>query len=325
MNQDILDSNRIWRAFAGKPDGCNGVIIDVLGSYVWIRIFDPAAAVRVDEIMAAVALQFGDRFVYCSHRMRPDSVGSDDDARFVWKFPAEIPPARLATEQYEQRGQRDGLRAMNFEIRPAPEDDFGIYADGRAARQWLGLNAHGRWVLNLFAYTCGFGVAAMVGGASKVTNVDYSKDYLSWGMDNARLNGTTFAVVPEDCLKYLRRLQARITKGTLERPDLIVLDPPAFLIGRGSARLNRNVFPEMLASCLAILSSNGRLLVSCNDRYLNVSESAPFIDLLNKIAASSSFDLAIKKVQQSVDVVGRNAGESDGFYLPAQFWEVSLA
>jgi 23S rRNA (cytosine1962-C5)-methyltransferase len=317
MNQGIVDSNKIWRAFAGKPDGCNGVIIDVLGSYVWIRIFDPAAASRVDEIVAAVGIQFGDGFIYCSHRMRLDASGSDDEVRFVWKFPSVTPPARLATEQYD-------LQSVNFEIRPTPDDDFGIYADGRAARQWLGLNAQGRSVLNLFAYTCGFGIAAIAGGASKVTNVDYSKDYLSWGMDNARLNGTTFAVVPEDCLKYLRRLQSRIAKGTAERPDLIVLDPPAFLIGRGSARLNRNVFPEMFGLCLAIVSSKGKLLVSCNDRYLNVSESAPFIDLLNKIAASSSFDLAIKKVQQSVDVVGRNAGESDGFYLPAQFWEIAL-
>jgi 23S rRNA (cytosine1962-C5)-methyltransferase len=321
MEGTPASTETIWRAFAGKPDGCNGVIIDVLGSYVWIRIFDPAAAARVDEIMAAVVAQFGDSFVYCSHRMRPDSSGSNEEARFVWNFPAVTPPARLAKEQYEQRGH---IQSMNFEIRPAPEHDFGIYADGRAARQWLGSNAHGRSVLNLFAYTCGFGIAAMTGGASKVTNVDYSKEYLSWGMDNARINGATFAVVPEDCLKYLRRLQSRVTKGTAERPDIIVLDPPAFLIGRGSARLNRNVFPEMLALSFAILGNIGKLLVSCNDRYLNVSESGPFIALLNKIAASSGFTLAIKKVQQSVDVVGMNPRESDSFYLPAQFWEISL-
>jgi 23S rRNA (cytosine1962-C5)-methyltransferase len=314
-------NDTIWRAFAGKPDGCNGVIIDVLGSYVWIRIFDSAAAARVDEIVSAVGMQFGDAFIYCSHRTRPDSAGSDDEARFVWKFPAVTPPARLAKEQYKKR---ELIQTMNFEIRPAPDHDFGIYADGRAARQWLGLNAHGCSLLNLFAYTCGFGIAALTGGASKVTNVDYSKEYLSWGMDNARLNGATFAVVPEDCLKYLRRLQSRITKGAAERPDIIVLDPPAFLIGRGSARLNRNVFPEMFALCLAILSSNGKMLVSCNDRYLNVSESGPFIELLNKIAASGGLKLALKKVQQSVDVVGMNAGESDSFYLPAQFWEISL-
>lgn len=320
LNGATRSADSVWRAFAGNPDGCNGVIVDVLGKLVWIRIFDPVAAARVDEIVAAVEELFPESSVYCSYRYLSEPSRSDEPA-FLWRLPAQPPPSVVAKEAW---ADNDKVNAAAFEIRAEPEHDFGIYADGRAARQWVWRHAHERCVLNLFAYTCGFGVAAMRGGASKVTNVDFSKDYLSWGMANAKLNGISYAVVPEDCLKYLRRLQARIAKGTAECPDLIVLDPPAFLIGRGSARLNRNVFPEMFALCLAILSNNGKFLVSCNDRYLNVSESAPFLALLNKIAASNGVKLEIKKLSQSVDVMGMNPGESDRFYLPAQFWEFLL-
>lgn len=56
-------------------------------------------------------------------------------------------------------------------------------------------SAAGLRVLNLFAYTCGFSVAAIAGGAARVVNLDMSRPALSRGRDNHRLNGHDLAQV----------------------------------------------------------------------------------------------------------------------------------
>ena len=66
-----------------------------------------------------------------------------------------------------------------FEIRPDNGLSVGLYLDAREARGWVREHARGRRVLNLFAYTCGFGVAARLGGASRAVNVDTSKHILN--------------------------------------------------------------------------------------------------------------------------------------------------
>lgn len=54
--------------------------------------------------------------------------------------------------------------------------------------EWVRKHAQGRRVLNLFAYTCAFSVAALAGGAEHVLNIDISRAALSRGRDNHRLN-----------------------------------------------------------------------------------------------------------------------------------------
>lgn len=52
-------------------------------------------------------------------------------------------------------------------------------------------NSAQRKVLNLFAYTCAFSVAALKGGADEVVNMDMSKGALAIGKQNHLLNGLT--------------------------------------------------------------------------------------------------------------------------------------
>ena len=71
---------------------------------------------------------------------------------------------------------------------PRQGHDAALYLDFRAARRWLLNNARDANVLNLFAYTCGAGVAALAGGAASVTNVDFSESALATGSRTAALN-----------------------------------------------------------------------------------------------------------------------------------------
>ncbi len=66
--------------------------------------------------------------------------------------------------------------------------NFGLFLDMRNGREWVKEHARGKRVLNLFAYTCGFSVAAIEGGAEHVVNVDMARASLNKGRDNHRLN-----------------------------------------------------------------------------------------------------------------------------------------
>src|SRR6185369_16519313 len=85
--------------------------------------------------------------------------------------------------------------------------------------------AQGAEVLNTFAYTCGFSLAAAKAGA-RTTNLDLSKKYLEWGKRNFALNDLDAArhgFIYGDAFDWLRRLQ----KGGRVF-DCVILDPPTF-------------------------------------------------------------------------------------------------
>jgi 23S rRNA G2069 N7-methylase RlmK/C1962 C5-methylase RlmI len=279
---------------------------------IWVRIFCPELAKRAGYIQGLLAAILPDHEVYVAFR----TVGETDQKKsFGWLLPklSANPKALVAQENL-----------CRFVIMRDPASDFGIYTDARRARLWLSQTAKGKSVLNLYSYTCAFGVAAAKAGAADVVNVDLSREYLMVGKENARLNGCDFAVVPEDCSRYLKRTKARIERGAHKPPDVLVIDPPAFLQGRGAARLNRNVLPELLQSSFAILPPGGSLLVSCNDRYLGAQDGERFLRLLGAAAHAGMRKIKLEVLQQTPDVLGRDPQDHDAFYVPPRFWSVGV-
>ena len=123
-------------------------------------------------------------------------------------------------------------------------------------------NAEAPEVLNTFAYTCGFSVAAALGGA-RVTSLDLSKKYLDWGRDNFAANGLDPAghdFIYGDCFDWLRRLGK---KG--RRYHGVILDPPTFSNSKqsGAFRVQKD-FGTLVSDALTVLHPGGTLLASCN-------------------------------------------------------------
>ena len=139
----------------------------------------------------------------------------------------------------------------------------GLFFDMRAVREALAERWVGKRVLNLFAYTCAFGV--VLGRECEVTNVDVSNAYLDWGKQNYGLNGVTVSdehFVRKDAFDYLE-----IANKKQNLFDAIILDPPSYSAGKkGRARrfsLKKDL-PELVALSLDALSSVGELFVSTN-------------------------------------------------------------
>jgi 23S rRNA (cytosine1962-C5)-methyltransferase len=145
---------------------------------------------------------------------------------------------------------------LQFHLSLAKQQNIGFFLDIEPARQWLEQNAAGRRVLNLFAYTCSFSVAAVVAGAEKVVNVDMSSTALNQGRANHMLNGldnSRSQYLAEDILKSWSRIRKA---GPY---DLVILDPPSFQKGsfdsvKDYVKLVRRL-PELMPS--------GGLVLSC--------------------------------------------------------------
>ena len=149
----------------------------------------------------------------------------------------------------------DGLA---YQLDLGRKQNNGLFLDMRYGRRWVRDNAAGKRVLNLFAYTCGFSVAAIAGGAERVVNLDMAGSALSRGRDNHRLNGHDLGRV--SFLAYeLFKSWGRVRR---EGPyELIIIDPPSFQ--KGSFALTRD-YAKILRKLPELLTEGGCVLACIN-------------------------------------------------------------
>ena len=168
---------------------------------------------------------------------------------------------------------------LKFEIGTDPAHDFGLFLDAAKARAFVRAAARGQRVLNLFSYAGAFGVSAAAGGAAEVTNVDPNRDYLAWSLRNARLNGVNMRVLPDTAQAHLAKHLRRLAREP-ERPgyELVIIDPPAFGVGRGNDRVLRLLWPSLFESLRAMRPQ--QVLLMCNDKAFRSSRS--FAQLVEK-------------------------------------------
>src|SRR5581483_10954938 len=135
------------------------------------------------------------------HREKPKLTFGDEVAN----------PETIAMEHYLKY-------AIDFEAGYS----VGFFIDQRENRRYLRL-APPRRVLNCFAYTCSFSVAAASVGAETV-NIDLSRKSLERGRRNFALNSLSpsgHKFLADDVMEVLPRM---IRRG--EKFDAIILDPP---------------------------------------------------------------------------------------------------
>lgn len=241
----------INRAGDGLPDLAVDRYGDVLVAHVYsqgVKVSPPRA------MLEALADRVGAQAVYLKYRPMQGNVLSEEARRTLTPSEPLIGPAVERVDVIE-----NGSR---FIIRPGEGLNPGLFLDMREVRELVRTGATGKTVLNCFAYTCAFGVAALHGGATRVLNLDVSRHYLDWGRANAELNG--FATVPTDFVKgdvfdWLKRFGKRGQKF-----DVVILDPPSystthetrFAVERDTARL--------VALAAPVVQPGGTLLVCTN-------------------------------------------------------------
>jgi 23S rRNA (cytosine1962-C5)-methyltransferase len=170
-------------------------------------------------------------------------------------------------------GREVGLR---YDVRPRHRgQDPLLFLDFRVARRLVRARAAGASVLNVFAYTCGIGVAAMAGGAREVWTVDFARSALEIGGDNARLNGVdveAFRTIEADAVPTMRQLAGLPVKGRGARRgfqrfaprsfDLVVLDPPRWAKTPFGAVDVVNDYPSLLKPAIGCARAGATILAT---------------------------------------------------------------
>lgn len=233
------------RLSAGAADGLPGLIVDRFGPLVVAVDYAAANAdgTKTDRLTAPDLLHVMRSAFPEYHLVAKVRAATDGSNKFVTAAEPAAggragASALIATE-----------RGLKFEIGVDPAHDFGIYLDAAKARLFVREAARGQRVLNLFSYTGAFGVAAAAGGAADVANVDPNRDYLAWSLRNAALNGVKMRVLPDTAQDHLAKHLRRLARNPEHASyDLVIVDPPAFGVGRGNERVLRLLWPELFAS-----------------------------------------------------------------------------
>ncbi|APC18599.1 methyltransferase [Pseudomonas frederiksbergensis] len=182
---------------------------------------------------------------------------------------------------------------LRYRVDLGKKQNSGLFLDMRYGRNWVRANAYGKRVLNLFAYTCGFSVAAIEGGAEHVVNLDMSRGALSRGRDNHRLNGHDVSKVSflgHDLFKSWGKV---INSGPY---DLVIIDPPSFQ--KGSFLLTKD-YQRVLRRLPELLSSHGVVLACMNDPALG---SDFLIDGVTREAPSLRFEQRLENPPEFPDI-----------------------
>ena len=258
------------RLVNAESDGLPGVVADAYAGFVVCQFTSAGADANKAAIAAALMASVPDcRGVSERTDLKDrakEGLATEVDGSSFAVLAGEVPPAGI--EIFE-----DGCRFL-VDVRTGHKT--GFYLDQRDARMLVGSLARGRTVLNCFCYTGGFGLAAAVGGAAHVTQVDISHDALELARKNAELtfgvanlpveqsnnpsNRTIFSYVEADVFDYLRKC-----RDAGRQFDLIVLDPPKFAASKGQVMKAARGYKDINLLAMKLLRPNGYLATfSCS-------------------------------------------------------------
>ena len=288
-----VDTCRIFHGRGGLYAGCEQWTLDVYPPVFVLTSF----ATTTDEQLATVGAALQARW----QQIAPPDQAQSLNWVFQQRGQAARPQARsdtllMAGSVPDPHIVTEG--PARFLVHMLRGQNHGLFLDMAEGRRWVREFAadfrqsegRGAKVLNLFAYTCAFSVAALQGGAAHVTNLDMARGALATGQQNHQLNG----LAPQGASFLAHDLFNSWGKVTRGGPyDLIIADPPSYQKGsfvatKDYARLLRRL-PELLAP-------GGRALLCLNAPELpwpwlreQVDEHAPGLQLIERLAHPPAF------------------------------------
>ncbi len=152
-------------------------------------------------------------------------------------------------------------RSLSYAIDFGAGYSVGLFIDQRENRRFV-RDLAPKTLLNCFAYTCSFSVAAATVGAMTVS-IDLSKRSLARGRENFALNSVSTSdhrFLADDVMSLLPRLARRG-----EKFDVIILDPPTFSrTHRGRTFQVEQDFETLLLAAMEVAERDARILLSTN-------------------------------------------------------------
>ena len=271
------DAQRIFHGRGGKNPGCEQWALDWFAPVWLLTSFKPVEPAALEQIQQALEIRWA------------SIAPPDSPLNWVFQF---------------RNGERTETRLMAGSV-PEPHDvseqgaryrlhllkgqNHGLFLDMAAGRRWVREHATDAKVLNLFAYTCAFSIAALQGGAKQVVNVDMSAGAIGVGQINHAINGLTAgpSFLPHDIFK---------TWGKITRSGpyhLVIVDPPSFQKGSFVATKD---YAKLMRRLPDLLRPGGRALLCLNAPELSteflqtlMAETAPELVFVQRLENPPAF------------------------------------
>lgn len=268
----VAPTTNAYRVVNGEGDWLSGLVVDRYGEYLVCQFITAGMDHLKPIVVEALSRLFTPRGIF------ERSEGSVRDAEgllpAVGALGGEEPPEAITIEENGRR----------FLVNIRAGQKTGFFLDQRDNRLLLASLCGDRSVLNCFAYTGGFSVYALSGGARQVLSVESSRSALALAERNIELNG--FAAAAEDLLKadafsYLKSCRNQF--------GVVVLDPPALAQRRSDLASATGGYKYLNLHALRLLSAGGHLLTFSCSQHLSW-------ELFQKIVFAAAVD-AGRKVQ----------------------------
>ncbi len=251
-----------YRLLTGEAEGLAGAVVERFGPVIFLQ---QREGERRSIPIRKIANWYKQTFDVDAVYLKPFLKDRQKKQRDIEAILNSSEPFAGKPVEEEFSITESGIRYL---IRPYDGYSVGLFLDQRGNRQRVKEMSGGGDMLNLFSYTCGFSVAAAMGGANSTTSVDISKKSLEWGKRNFFANGLEldnhlfFRAAAWDFLKRADRQDRSY--------DLIVLDAPSFAHGLKKSETFefKRDLAELLRLCVRVLKKGGKLMLSTNNRQL---------------------------------------------------------
>ena len=304
-SRDWLDlgDTTVTRLVNAEGDGLPGLTVDRYGDFLMMQYYTLAWERYLPLLATALQDVYAPLGIYCKYRpqeTRKLAAGKKNKPPQGRLLSGEAAPAELTVRE----------NGLLYRIDLVKDLHTGLFHDQRKNRLEFRRLAAGCRVLNLFAYTGAFSVAAAAGGATQVTSIDVAGRYLDWARENFRLNGIAaedHEFITGDCFVELDRL-AKAGRFF----DIVFMDPPSFSTTRKSRFTTSGGTAELVQKVLKLLTSGGLLVTSSNLQKMSLEG---YLKELRKGSLAVGRHLQVVKVSGQADDFPYTTSFPEGNYL----------
>lgn len=229
------------RRFHGEGDGIPGLILDSYQNHFVLQGHHEGIDRYLDVIIEAIQQVYAPDTLY----YQPVWQGQEAQNRFLWGNTESC-----IVQEY----------GIQMEVNWCSGQKTGTFIDQREHRKLAARLAQGKQVLNAYAYSGGFSLACLKGGAEHVTSLDISSGAMQLLENNLKLNGIEeqkHTGITTDVPPWLRQQEQDF--------DLVILDPPAFAKKRNSRHQAIQAYRRLNALGFKRVKSGGFLMTfSCS-------------------------------------------------------------
>ncbi len=237
----LLAGTDALRLVNAEGDGLPGLVVDRYAGVLVLRPSTAGMLRRAPDLARTLAAATD----AAAGLLRPDAValrraGVAAEPGVLWGAAPEAPV------EIGERGRRYRVDALHGQ-------KTGFYLDQRDARDLVQSLAAGRRVLDAFAYSGGFAVAALCGSAARVLAIESSGSALALARENLAFAGERAVCRAGDAFEVLR--------GGAEGFDFVILDPPPLARRKSDVAKASRAYKDLLLHALRG-AAPGRLVLA---------------------------------------------------------------